>query len=133
MFEYLRKKFTKQTPVEAPKERSRAPKALPKKSEKELANENREPYISVLKFDLDPANVHQGAFELDWNDIFVARLIKAGYQMERDDTDSTIVDRWFTSVCRHIVMETWEQEQAILNSGVYVNTRKMDGGRSEIS
>jgi hypothetical protein len=30
-------------------------------------------------------------------------------------------------------METWEQEQAIKNSGIYVNTRDIGGGRSEVS
>jgi hypothetical protein len=36
-------------------------------------------------------------------------------------------------VFRHVVMETWEQEQAIKNSGVYVNTRDLGNGRTEIS
>jgi hypothetical protein len=104
-----------------------------KKSEKELATERGEPYVAILKMDVDLENLHQGAFELDWNEIFVARLIKAGYMMKREDTDSEIVDRWFQNVCRHVVMETWEQEQAIQNSGIYVQSRDIGGGRSEVS
>lgn len=104
------------------------------KSEKELATEAGEPYIAVLSMDVDPNNLHQGAFELDWNEIFVARLVKAGYMMKPEDTDAEIVDRWFQNICRHVVMETWEQEQAIRNSGaLYVNTRDIGGGRSEVS
>jgi hypothetical protein len=30
-------------------------------------------------------------------------------------------------------METWEQEEAIRNSGVYVQTRNIGDGRSEVS
>jgi hypothetical protein len=112
-----------------PKPRIKAPV----KTDKELATEAGEPYVSVLRMDVDPANLHQGAFELDWNDIFVARLVKAGYMMKPTDTDADIVDRWFQNVCRHVVMETWEQEQAIKQSGIYVQTKPLGNGRSEVS
>jgi hypothetical protein len=107
---------------------------LPEKTAKQLATENNEPYVTIVTMDIDPDNLHQGAFELDWNEIFIARLVKAGYMMKATDRDSDIVDRWFQNVCRHVVMETWEQEQAIRNSGAqYVQTRDIGGGRSEIS
>jgi hypothetical protein len=108
------------------------PKAAkaPEKSAKELATERGEPYVAVLSMDVDPENLHQGAFELDWNDKFVSNLIRAGYQGK---TDSDIVDQWFQNVCRHVVMETWEQEQAIKNSGIYVQSRNIGDGRSEVS
>jgi hypothetical protein len=106
----------------------------PVKTEKELATEKNEPYVAMVRMDIDPDNLHQGAFELDWNEIFVARLVKAGYMMKPDDVDADIVDRWFQNVCRHVVMETWEQEQAIIKGvGQYVNTRDIGGGRSEVS
>lgn len=106
----------------------------PVKSDKEIATEKNEPYVAMVRMDIDPNNLHQGAFELDWNEIFIARLVKAGYMIKREDTDAEIVDRWFQNVCRHVVMETWEQEQAIRNSGAqYVNTRDLGNGRSEIS
>ena len=102
------------------------------KSEKDLATAAGEPWVSVIRMDVDPNNLHQGAFELDWNEIFVARLVKAGYMMKPTDSDGEIVDRWFQNVCRHVVMETWEQEQAIKNSGMYVQKRDLGDGRSEI-
>jgi hypothetical protein len=106
----------------------------PEKTEKEQATGKNEPWVSIVRMDIDPNNLHQGAFELDWNDIFVARLVKAGYMMKPDDTDSMIVDRWFQNICRHVVMETWEQEQAINKySNQYVNSRDIGGGRSEVS
>jgi len=106
------------------------PAKAPEKSAKELATERGEPYVAVLSMDVDPDNLHQGAFELDWNEKFVANLLRAGYQGK---TDSDIVDQWFQNVCRHVVMETWEQEQAIKNSGIYVQSRNIGDGRSEVS
>jgi hypothetical protein len=117
-----------------PKAKAEPKPKAPEKTEKELATEAGEPYVSILKMDIDPNNLHQGAFELDWNEIFVARLVKAGYMMKPTDSDADIVDRWFQNICRHVVMETWEQEQAINKySNQYVNTRDIGGGRSEVS
>ena len=103
------------------------------KTEKELATERGEPWVQVLRIDVDSVNLHQGSFELDWNNIFVARLVKAGYMHKPTDTDAELVDRWFQNVCRHVVMETWEQEEAIRNSGIYVRTTDLGDGRSEVA
>ena len=83
-----------------------------KKSEKELATEAGEPWVSVLSMELAEGSLEQGAFELDWNDIFVAKLVRAGYQGK---TDNDIVDNWFQDVCRNIVLESYEKEQAMQN------------------
>jgi len=132
MWDWLTKKKT--PPVKEEKEKViRVPKA-PEKSAKQLATENNEPYVAILTMDIDPNNLHQGAFELDWNEIFIARLVKAGYMMKPTDADSDIVDRWFQNVCRHVVMETWEQDQAMRKSvSGYVHTRDIGDGRTEIS
>lgn len=132
MWDWLTKKKT--PPVKEEKEKViRVPKA-PEKTAKELATEKGEPYVAIVTMDIDPNNLHQGAFELDWNEIFIARLVKAGYMMKPTDADSDIVDRWFQNVCRHVVMETWEQDQAMRNSvSGYVHTRDIGDGRSEIS
>ena len=132
MWDWLTKKKT--PPVKEEKEKViRVPKA-PEKTAKQIATEKNEPYVAIVSMDIDPANLHQGAFELDWNEIFIARLVKAGYMMKPTDADSDIVDRWFQNVCRHVVMETWEQDQAMRNSvSGYVHTRDIGDGRSEIS
>ena len=125
----------KKKPEPAPKEEKviRVPKA-PEKTAKQIATEKNEPYVAIVTMDIDPNNLHQGAFELDWNEIFIARLVKAGYMMKPTDADSDIVDRWFQNVCRHVVMETWEQDQAMRNSANgYVHTRDIGDGRTEIS
>ena len=125
MFDIFKKK--KPTKIEAPKE----PRA-PKKTEKELATDKGEPWVGILSMDIDPDNLHQGAFELDWNDKFVANLVRAGYQGKPEDTDAEIVDRWFQNICRHVVLETFEQEQA-MNPNRVVKSRDIGGGRTEIS
>lgn len=131
MFDWFKKSKKKnRAPVETPP----APQVKPApKSDKELATERGEPWVQVLSIEVDPNNLHQGAFELDWNEIFVARLIKAGYMIKREDTDAEIVDRWFQNICRHVVMETWEQDEAIKKSGIYVQSRDLGDGRSEVS
>ena len=105
-----------------------------KKSAKDLATERGEPYVAIVSMDINPENLHEGAFELDWNDKFVVNLVRAGYQMKADDTDADIVDRWFQNVCRHVVMETWEQEQAMNpQSARFTQSRDLGDGRREVS
>lgn len=125
-------KFNKLKTLFKKEKKAERPAPAPKKTAKEIATEKGEPYVSIVNFDLDPANMHQGAFELDWNDKFIANLVRAGYQKNKDDTDADIVDRWFQNICRHVVMETWEQEQAI-NPIRYTKVRDIGDGRSEVS
>ena len=127
-FDQIKKQFTKKKPKETAT--PRAPRI--EKSAKDLATERGEPYVAMLSMEVDPENLHQGSFELDWNEKFVANLVRAGYQMRPDDTDNDIVDRWFQAVCRNVVLETWEQEQA-MNPNRVVKTRDIGDGRSEVS
>jgi len=106
----------------------------PQKAEKEIANEKGEPYVNIISMEIDPENIQAGAFELDWNDKFVANLVRAGYQMDPKDTDADIVDRWFTAVCRNVVLETYEQYEAMNpERDRVVKTRNIGDGRSEVS
>ena len=133
MFDKLKKMFSAKEEV---KEESKvedpvapATKKAPKKTAKEMATEKGEPYVAILSMDIDPENMHQGSFELDWNDKFIANLLRAGYLGK---TESDVVDQWFQNVCRHVVMETWEQEQAI-NPSRFTKTRDIGGGMTEVS
>ena len=99
------------------------------KSAKERAEELGLPYIAVIEVDLDPDNIGNGSFTLDWNDRFISNLVRAGYQGK---TDQALVDFWFQSVCRNILAETWEQEQADPDNR-HINKRDLGSGRSEIS
>lgn len=115
------------------------PKKVKKKPElslKEKATMNNEPYVSILKVDLDPNNINNGAFELDWNDKFMLNLIKSGYKLKQEDTESEIVDRWFQTICRNIALEVYEQEQADpeKRSDIRViRQRDIGDGRTEVS
>lgn len=123
---FLKKKKPAEVKAETPR-----PK---KKSEKDLATERGEPYVAILSMEIDPENMQQGSFELDWNDKFVANLVRAGYQMDAKDTDADIVDRWFTAVCRNIVLETYEQYEAMNpERDRVIKTRNIGDGRTEVS
>ncbi len=100
-----------------------------KKTPKEIATAAGEPWVEVLGMDIDPSNPGDGAFELDWNDKFVANLVRAGYQGK---TDQDIVDNWFKAVCRNVIQENFEQEQADPTNRPS-NRRDLGNGRTEIS
>ena len=123
MLNKIRKLFSK--PVSEPKV---TPK---KKTEKELATERGDPWVSVVAVELDPENVGNGAFELDWNDKFITRLVRAGY---KGKTDQQIVDQWFQDICRNVVMENFEQYEANLPRTDIRNITRNDlgNGRSEL-
>ena len=110
--------------------KSRPPKQA--KSAKELATELGEPYVNVVAVELDPDNIGAGAFELDWNDKFLANLVRAGYQKQANEPEHVIVDRWFQDICRNVVLETYEQEQADPDLR-RVSKRNLGDGRTEIS
>lgn len=100
-----------------------------KKTDKEIATEKGQPYVAILSMDVDPENLNEGAFELDWNDKFIANLRRAGYQGKED---ADLVDQWFQNVCRNVVLETFEQDQA-MNGARFHNTRNLGDGRTEVS
>jgi len=125
--------------IKKPEVKEEAPKADPKpkkKSAKDIATEKGEPWVSVLSVELDPENIGNGAFELDWNDKFITNLVRAGYQQKKDDTDADMVDRWFADVCRNVLNENFEQWEA--NQPYDARPRVMDkrdlgDGRTEVS
>lgn len=115
--------------VDKDTKKSAEPAKAKKKSEKELATERGEPYIAILSMDVDPADINSGAFEFDWNDKFIANLQRAGYQGK---TDADLVDQWFQNVCRNVVLETYEQYEAMNNDSRYMQSRDLGNGRREI-
>jgi hypothetical protein len=114
------------------------PKKTPKQPElsaKEKATLAGEPYINIVGMEIDPTNLSDGAFELDWNELFIARLIKAGYMKKKEDTDRDLVDRWFADLCRNVVSEVYEQVQADPSNRDLrtMQTRDIGNGRTEVS
>jgi hypothetical protein len=107
------------------------PKAKPKKTPKDIANAKGEAYVAVLGMDIDADDINNGAFELDWNEKFIANLVRAGYQMKPGEPEHDIIDRWFQNVCRNVVLETYEQEQADPDTR-YVKNRDLGNGYTEV-
>lgn len=113
------------------KPRKKAEQVKKEKTAKELATEKREPYVSIISVDLDPTNIGNGAFELDWNEYFIAKLIRSGY---KGADDSQIVDQWFQDVCRNVVLETFEQYEANNPRPVSgIQKKDIGSGRTEVS
>ena len=136
----FKKEEVKPEPPPQPKpKKERKPKVkkeAPSITEKERVTQAGEPYVSIIRMDLDPNDVNNGAFELDWNEKFIANLVRAGYQMKPNEPESAIVDRWFQTVCRNVALEVYEQEQADptkRDDVRVIRTRDLGGGRTEVS
>ena len=146
LFDRFKPKVSAPEPVPAPvkeltpkkprvkKEKPAEPKLKIKgKSPKDIATAKGEPYVSIVSVELDPENIGNGAFELDWNDTFVSKLVRAGYQGK---TDADIVDNWFKAICRNVIMEEFEQWEANQPEEMrprVIERRDLGNGKSEIS
>ena len=126
MLDTIKSWFTKK-PVEQAVPEAPTP---PVKTAKDIATERGESYVNIVSMDIDPNGMGMGSFELDWNDKFIADLVRHGYMMDQNDTDAEIVDRWFTNVCRNVVLETYEQYEAMNNR--VVKSKDVGGGMSEV-
>lgn len=115
-------------PVAAP-----AAPAAPANSAKEAATLRGEAWVGVISVELDAENVGNGAFELDWNDKFLAQLVRAGFQRKPNEPESVIIDRWFQEVCRNVIMENFEQYEAnIPRDPRGIQRKDLGDGRAEI-
>lgn len=131
MFKEIKKLFGSKPNSDVDKTETKSKK--PKKSAKQLATERGEPYINVLEFEVDKANPNYGSFELDWNDQFIRLLREKGYPGR---TDEDVVDLWFQNVCRNVLLETYEQEQANIaqsDNVRYISRKNLGDGKTEIS
>ena len=83
--------------------------------EKQVAELKEEPYVNVLKLDVNPENAKAGYMELDWNDHFVKFLHENGY---RGENDEDVVNKWFNDVCRTVlVQEIADQDYGLEEQG----------------
>jgi hypothetical protein len=136
MFEKIKNLFKKPEVKSEPEPKKvKEKKVTPELTAKEKATAAGEPYINILSMELDPNDVNNGAFELDWNEKFILNLIRAGYKQKDSDTDNVLVDRWFQTVCRNIALEVYEQQQADPTNRDLrvVRTKNLGDGRTEVS
>jgi len=102
---------------------------LAKLSPKDRATRKEEAYISVIDTKINPENIRNGFFELDWNSYFIRDLIFNGYGTEADPEEE-IVDRWF----RDIVYQMLTDEGLDIQRGSgYINVVPIAKGKSEVS
>tara|TARA_B110000503_G_scaffold118818_1_gene180080 strand:- start:361 stop:753 length:393 start_codon:yes stop_codon:yes gene_type:complete len=95
--------------------------------EKQAATAAGEAWVAVLDTQVNPENIKNGFFELDWNNEFIEQLLDAGYKGE---TNEAIVDAWF----RTIAMQVLEDEGFDTSREMgYINVVPIDKGRSSVS
>ena len=102
---------------------------LARLSPKDRATRKEEPYISVIDTKINPENIRNGFFELDWNEYFIKDLIFNGYGTEADPEEE-IVDRWFRDIVYQMLNEEGLDTQR--GSG-YINVVPIAKGKSEVS
>ena len=95
--------------------------------EKEEATSKGEPWVAVLDTQLNPDNIKNGFFELDWNNQFIEELLDAGYSGE---TNEEIVDGWFKTIAVQIL---GEQGMNTAREMGYINVVPIDKDKSEVS
>ena len=95
--------------------------------EKEEATAKGEPWVAVLDTQLNPDNIKNGFFELDWNNQFIEELLDAGYSGE---TNEEIVDGWFKTIAVQILGEQGVETARDMG---YINVVPIDKDKSEVS
>lgn len=113
-------------PTEAPTNEDERRAAMQR--EKEAATKAGEPWVSVIDTQVNPADIKNGFFELDWNNEFIEQLLDAGYSGE---TNEDIVNAWFTTIVYQMVDE--EQDVDKQPEVGYIKIVPGNKGKSEIS
>ena len=96
---------------------------------KDRATARGEPYVAVLDTHVNKDNIRNGFFELDWNDLFIVELKKAGYGFE-GDPEEEIVDRWFRDLAGNMLAEAGQDTSRVY--GGFINVSKLGGGKASV-
>lgn len=127
--QYIKTLEEKKAAIEQETEAAKNELILSQMSQRDQATARGEPYIAVLDTKINPDNIRNGFFELDWNRYFIDELIANGYGTEADPEEE-IVDRWF----RDIVYQMLEEEGMDTSRGAgFINVNKLPGGKSSVS
>ena len=95
--------------------------------EKEEATKEGKAWVAVLDTQVNPENIKNGFFELDWNNQFIEELLDAGYSGE---TNEAIVDAWFKSI---VVQMLEEEGQSTDRDMGHIKIVSQGNGKSEVS
>jgi len=95
--------------------------------EKAQATKDKKPWVAVLDTQVNPDDIKNGFFELDWNNEFIEQLMDAGYSGEKPED---IVDAWFRTIATQMLEEEGESTDRGMG---YINTSKADdNGKAEV-
>ena len=95
--------------------------------EKAQATKDKKPWVAVLDTQVNPENIKNGFFELDWNNEFIEQLLDAGYSGE---TNEQIVDAWFRTIVSQMLQEDGQDTERGMG---YINVVPIEKGKSEVS
>lgn len=129
----VKKTVAKKTPVKKTAEPKTKKIDFSGMTPKQIADAKGEPWVNVVQVELDPENIGNGAFELDWNEKFITNLVRSGY---KGKDDAAMVDQWFQEVCRNVLAENyeqWEANQPMGDRPREVQRRDLGDGRTEVS
>lgn len=114
--------------IEKKKEKSSADKRRDiLQQEKDEATKAKKPWVGVLDTQVNPENIKNGFFELDWNNQFIEELLDAGYSGE---TNEDIVNGWFKTIAMQILEEDGLDKEREMG---YINVKPIDKDKSEVS
>ena len=119
----IQPKITKETTKELTQEDIRR-QALDK--EKEEATKAGKPWVAVLDTQVNPDNIRNGFFELDWNNEFIEQLIDVGYSGESNEL---IVDAWFRTIVSQMLEDECHASDRVMGQ---VKVVPIDKGKSSI-
>ena len=94
--------------------------------EKEAATKAGEPWVAVLDTQVNPDNIRNGFFELDWNNEFIEQLLDVGYSGE---TNEEIVDAWFKTIVSQMLEDEGQSTDREMG---HVKVVPIDKGKSSI-
>lgn len=124
--EIIERRMLEEKRIRAEEEKKQAEAKL---TPKERATKKKEPWVGVLDTHVNKDNIRNGFFELDWNDLFILELKKAGYGFD-GDPDEEIVDRWFRDLARNM----FEDQGLDPTRGAgFINVTPLGQDKTEIS
>jgi hypothetical protein len=109
--------------------KAKAEEAQAKMTPKDRATARGEAWVAVLDTKVNPDNVRNGFFELDWNELFIAELKKSGYGFD-GDPEEEIVDRWFRDLAGNMLAEAGQDPGR--HTAGFINVTKLADNKAQV-
>jgi len=109
--------------------KAKAEEAQAKMTPKDRATARGEAWVAVLDTKVNPDNVRNGFFELDWNELFIVELKKSGYGFD-GDPEEEIVDRWFRDLAGNMLAEAGQDPGR--HTAGFINVTKLADNKAQV-